>query len=136
MRPARWSSVAVAVLFLAGCGQTHAQTHSGTLRLTAKDNNKVFTVKPHTAIVVTLASNRSTGYRWESAPSSHPLNPLRLVSHRYVAPKKGVPGAAGKEIWRFRAVSHGGQDLGFLYVRPWERHKPPAQDIGFSVEVS
>jgi predicted secreted protein len=137
MRAARWSAVAVAVVFLAGCGQTHAQTHrDSTLRLSAKDNHKEFTVRPHEAIVVTLSSNRSTGYRWESAPASQ-VNPgFRLVSHRYYdAPNKSLPGAAGEEVWRLRPVGKGGADLGFLYVQTSQRHQPPARDVDFNIVV-
>src|SRR5947208_2076654 len=119
MRAARWSAVAVAVVFLAGCGQTHHATlrlGDGTDKYRVL-SNRTYTVKRNDAIVVTLDSNWSTGYRWELAPSFSP-SPVRFVSRRYVAPKKSVPGAAGKEIWRFRAVSHGRKVLNFLSVRP------------------
>ena len=135
MRGARWSSVAVAALFLAGCGQSHAQSHGSTLHLTPKDNHKEFTVKPHEAIVLTLASNRSTGYRWEFASASQMNAGLHQVSHRYVAPKASVPGAAGKEIWRFRPIGRGGAALGFNYVLPSDRHKPAARHVDFSIDV-
>ena len=135
MRAARWSPVAVAVLVLAGCGQSHGETQSSTLHLTENDSGKSFTVRPDEAIVVTLESNRSTGYRWEFAPASQAMLGFRQVSHRYVAPTKRVPGAAGKEIWRFRPVGKGGADLGFLYVLPSERHQPPARNVDFSIAV-
>jgi inhibitor of cysteine peptidase len=104
-----------------------------TLHLTAADNNKVFSVKPQTPIVVTLASNPSTGYRWKLAPQRvHGV--VRLVSHRYVGAKSGLPGAPGKEIWRFRAVAKGATDLGFLYLRSWEKNKP-ARRISIAIRV-
>ena len=121
MRAAHWSPVVVAVLLLAGCGQTHAQTHTqtndSTLHLTENDNGKKFNLKPRGALVVTLASNPSTGYSWEIAPPVPLRSPLRLVSHRYVASKKNVPGAAGSEVWRFRAVGHGRSTYEFLHRR-------------------
>jgi len=40
---------------------------------------------------------------------------VRLVSHRYVAPTTASPGAAGKEIWRFRAVGAGSTWLRLVY---------------------
>ena len=134
MRAARWSAVAVVALFLAGCGQTHAQTYSGTLHLTANLDQKVFTVKPHTAIVVTLASNRSTGYHWQFGSGSSPTEPLRLVSHRYVAPKRSVPGAAGTEIWRFRAVSAGALPIRFVYRRS-SRSEKVVRFVGATIAV-
>ncbi len=143
MRAVRWSPIAVAVLLLAGCGagQRQLQAHGSPLYLSAKDSGAALTLKRGDEFVVTLATNPSTGYRWEGAPSSHPLNPLRVISHRYIAAKTGVPGAPGKEIWRFRAVSHGGMDLGFLYMRTVQRHGTvprhnlTAQDVDFSIDV-
>ena len=135
MRAARWSPVAVAVLLLAGCGQSHAQTYSRTLHLTAANlNKKVFTVEPHTTIVVTLASNPATGYHWQFDPGSSPTEPLRLVSHRYVAPKNSGPGAAGKEIWRFGAVSKGALPIGFVYRRSSQPRKV-VTFVGATIDV-
>lgn len=115
------------MLVLAGCGQTHGQTHGRTLRLTAADNRTQLTLKRHQEFVITLPSVPSTGYRWENAPSSHPLNPIREVSHDY---------AAGKEIWRFRAVSHGGMELGFFYGRLLKRPRPEHWSINRRFDVS
>ena len=135
MTVARWLPVAVAVLFLAGCGQSHVQTHSSTLHLTEKDNGKSFGVGLHEAFVVTLASNPSTGYHWEFLPASQALLGFRVVSHRYIAPTKSVPGAAGKETWRFRAVGKGGVSVGFLYDRPRHRHKFAQRAVVFNIQV-
>ncbi len=92
------------------------------LHLTPANNHRTFAVKPGTAIVITLPSNASTGYRWfdslvESSRGSRSV--VHFVSRRYVAPSTGRPGAAGKEIWRFRAVGKGKTDLGLRYARPW-----------------
>ena len=133
MRAARWSAVALAVVFLAGCGQAHRQSHGQMLHLTAEDNGKEFTVNPHETIVVTLAFNRRPGYRWQFVPGSSPTKPLRLVSHRYVAPRRSVPGAPGKEIWRFRAVSKGALRLGFVFRQP--RQKVPARRFNTTIRV-
>ena len=132
---ARWFPFVVAVLFVAGCGQSHGQTHSATLHLAEKDSGKSFKVRPHETLVVTLASNRGTGYRWEDAPASQAMLGFRLVSHRYVAPRESLPGAAGKEIWRYRPVGRGGANLGFIYVPPSHGPKRPAQRVDFSIEV-
>jgi hypothetical protein len=87
------------MLVLAGCGQTHRQPQVRTLQLTAKDNNKEFTVKPGTPIVVTLSAN----------PGFHVAKPdpkaVRLVSRRYVSPR--IHEALGTAISRFRTVEAG-----------------------------
>jgi predicted secreted protein len=118
-------SAVVAVLFLAGCGQAHVvQTHRPVLHLTAGDSGKVFTVKPHETIVLTLAFNRSPRYRWMFEPASQAMLGFRQLSQRYVPPKNGVPGAKGKEIWRYRPVGRGGANLGVFYGRLHRRPRP------------
>jgi inhibitor of cysteine peptidase len=77
----------------------------------------VILLPPGKATVVTLASNPSTGYEWKLLSTNRRV--VRLVSHRYVAPKVERPGAGGKEIWRFAARARGTVTLVFGYLRPW-----------------
>jgi predicted secreted protein len=86
--------------------------------LDAHDNGRTITVHPGTAIVVVLASNPSTGYRWTLLPGSGRF--VRLVSHRYVPPAKQLPGAGGRESWRFAARARGVVTLALGYLRPWQ----------------
>ncbi|HLX31787.1 MAG TPA: protease inhibitor I42 family protein [Gaiellaceae bacterium] len=95
-----------------------------TLHLTTADNGKTFTVKPQTQIVLTLPTNLSTGYRWDLAWVTDVNHHVRYVSYRYVEPEKNLPGAPGRDVWRFRATSKGTEVLAFQYVRPWEKNKP------------
>jgi inhibitor of cysteine peptidase len=104
-----------------------------TLSLGAADNGKTFTLPPKTAIVVTLPSNASTGYAWQLKPEDKSV--VRLVSHRYLQPKKSVPGAPGNERWRFAAVGAGSVKLRLVYVRSWEKNKPPARRFGVTIRV-
>ena len=107
-----------------------------TLHLTAKDNHRTFTVKPRTAIVVTLASNPSTGFQWKYKPSKGGGKVVKLVSDRYVPPKKGSPpGAAGKEVWHLRAVGTGKMSMQFLDVPPGV-HSTADRKITFAIHVS
>jgi inhibitor of cysteine peptidase len=102
------------------------------LSLTSADNGKAYTVTPHTAVVLTLPSNASTGYRWQLKPVDKSV--LRLVSHRYLQPKKSLPGAPGEERWRFTAVGAGSVQLRLVYVRSWEKNKP-ARRFGVTIRV-
>ncbi len=104
-----------------------------TLSLTQADNGKSFTLPPKTAIVLTLPSNASTGYRWQLKAVDKSV--LRLVSHRYLQPKKTLPGAPGKERWRFVTVGAGRVQLRLSYVRSWEKNKP-ARRFGVTIHVS
>lgn len=88
-----------------------------TLTLRPADNGHTFSVAARTPVVLVLPSNATTGYSWKlsARPSSAVL---RLVSHRYVAPKTTRPGAGGKEVWRFLAVGKGTVRLRLAYVGP------------------
>ena len=103
------------------------------LHLTAKDNGKSFTVKPQQAIVVTLASNPSTGYHWRYLTSSGGEKVV-LLSHSYVASNPGLPGAPGKEIWRFRAIARGDAGIQMRYIRTAQPQKP-ARRFGVTIRV-
>jgi len=142
MRVARLLSIAVVVVFLAGCGQAHRQTQHSTLQLTVKDNRKEFTIRPHGEIVLTLPSDRSTRYRWQWTAERSPMGAgLRTISHRYIPPAKSAPGAAGVETWRLRAVGNEGimvQGLVFgrLLSQPRPRHWSVARRFDFYIVVS
>jgi predicted secreted protein len=105
-----------------------------TLHLTAKDNNKHFTVKPHEAIVMTLATTPGTGYHWQYVHSPGSGKVVKLISHRYIAPKNGQPGAAGKEVWHFGAVAKGKIRLEFDDLPPGST--TPAESVGIAIRVS
>jgi predicted secreted protein len=104
-----------------------------TLNLTGKDNGKTFTVQPQKVIVVTLVSNRSTGYQWRYVRTAGNPKVVKVLSHRYVA-RPGV-GAAGKEIWRFRAVGAGTAKIDLQYIRPFQPQQV-AHRFGVTIDVS
>jgi predicted secreted protein len=93
-----------------------------TLTLRTADNGRTFSVAARSAIVLVLPSNATTGYSWR-LPARPSGSVLRLVSHRYVAPKSKLPGAGGKEVWRFLAVGKGTARLRLAYVGPGQARK-------------
>jgi len=82
---------------------------------------------------ITLESNQTTGYQWQLAK---PLDEsiVKLVGSEYEAPKSGLVGQGGREVWTFEAVSQGITQIAMKYARPWES-TPPAQEQLFSVTV-
>ena len=82
--------------------------------------NKTIEVASGDSIVVTLWSNKTTGYSWsESATISNP-GVLQQTNHEYVAPETGLMGAAGKEVWNFKASKAGNCEVSMDYSQPWE----------------
>lgn len=83
---------------------------------------------------VTLASNATTGYHWELAAALDEAI-VKLVSSTYQAPKTGLIGAGGQEIWTFRAIARGQTVIKLKYVRPWEKDVAPAETASYTVVV-
>jgi predicted secreted protein len=89
--------------------------------LTAADNGGVVRLARGAPVVVLkLAENPSTGYRWKLlAPLDSRV--VKLVSHRYRPPPKGsLVGAPGVSVWRFKAVGSGRTVLRLGYLRSWQ----------------
>ena len=81
-----------------------------------------------------LESNASTGYAWRLA---RPLNEavIVLLESRYRPGADVRPGAAGVEVWRFRAVAKGETTIALEYVRSWETGVPANRTADFTVIV-
>ena len=76
------------------------------------------------SLTVTLCSNPTTGFEWESAQISD-QTVLQQTDHKFVAPEtKGdgppAPGTPGKEVWTFKAFKEGTSTISIEYSRPWE----------------
>jgi inhibitor of cysteine peptidase len=84
---------------------------------------------------VSLASNPTTGFKWDLAT---PLNTnlLTLITNEYVRPNSALMGAGGNEVWKFKAVGEGKADIDLKYARPWEKAVQPAKKTNFVVVVS
>ena len=96
---------------------------------------KPITAKSGQQFKVTLASNRTTGYKWDLAK---PLDAklLALVTNEYVRPNPQLIGGGGNEVWTFKAVSEGKTEIALKYIRPWETNVPPVRTTNFVVVIS
>ncbi len=104
--------------------------------LTAADDSKTVQVQVGQAIVITLDSNATTGYRWRLG---QPLDEavVRLEGSEYLAPTPvpGLVGAGGREVWRFTAIGRGQTALAMQYVRPFETTPTPARTFSVTLVV-
>jgi inhibitor of cysteine peptidase len=83
---------------------------------------------------ITLASNATTGYRWELTALPDEAV-VKLVTNAYKSPETRALGAGGQEIWTFRAVGLGRTVINLKYVRPWEKNVAPVKTASFAVDV-
>ena len=74
------------------------------------------------SLTVTLCSNPTTGFEWESAKISD-QTVLQQVDHKFISPESEPPpppGTAGQEVWTFKALKKGESTISIDYSRPWE----------------
>jgi len=125
------SSVLVALLvssvMVAGCSP------SGEVKLEAKDSGRQIEIEKGQSLVITLASNPTTGYRWEVAELEESI--LRQVGEAEFQPQSDLVGAPGVEILRFETVKAGQTPLKLVYHRPWETDVDPLETFSIQVVV-
>lgn len=125
-------SIAAEVLQTASSG-TSAKAAASIVTVTDQDNGKDIDLPSSQTLVVKLASNASTGYRWtvEGDPA-----PLKLEKQTYrKSTKSSAMGAPGMQVFQFTAGSSGIANLKLNYHRSFEYNQPPAKTFTLRVNV-
>ena len=130
----RWGKLLAALLVAAtaGCAATSpAPTHC---ELTAKDDGRQLRLALGDVFSVELASNPTTGFHWQlaDAGSSGVLAPAGDEFHAPDTERCGTPGV---QKLSFRAAAPGETVLKLVYVRPWEKNRPPMRSFQVTVTV-
>ena len=129
----RLSMGAIASLALGVCacggGQARAPVFVGE-----GDSGGTFFLSIGQQLVVTLASNPTTGYSWSYQSSSSGV--LRDGPSEYVPTQPVLPGSGGTERFVFTGADAGRTRLRFEYRRAWETGVPPAQVVEYTVAVA
>ena len=89
------------------------------------------------SFTVTLCSNPTTGFEWES-PRITDQTVLEQVGHKFEALEFTDPpkeGAAGKEVWTFQALKEGESTVSMEYSRPWEEGEEATWTFNLTVTV-
>ncbi len=123
-------AVLLAVLVLAaGCGTFRE------VKLDADDNGRQIELGKGQTLVITLESNPTTGYRWETTEFEESV--LRLMGEAEFQPSdpQGPPGTGGTETFRFEAMSAGQMALKLVYHRAWEEDVEPLETFSLQVVV-
>lgn len=84
---------------------------------------------------VTLCSNASTGFAWE-VPTWTGDPAVELVQLGNDAPATALPGAAGTQIFTFRATAAGTTRIEFVYSQPWAGGMKGTWRLAVTVTVS
>ncbi len=91
-------------------------------------------------LVVTLCSNPTTGFQWSENAEIGDAAVLEQLSHEFIAPKGSdkknpPPGASGKEVWTFRALTGGTTSVSMEYSQPWQDGEKGAWTFALTVTV-
>lgn len=88
------------------------------------------------SFTVTLCSNPTTGFQWSKSAQISDQIVLEQVDHEFIPPEaKDVEGAAGKEVWTFKALKKGTSSVSMEYSRPWEGGEKGAWKFVLTVVV-
>jgi len=85
---------------------------------------KEISVAAGDSLTVTLCSNATTGFQWSESAQVSDQAVLKQTAHELIAPEEGdgppLVGAAGQEVWTFKALQKGQSTVSMEYGRPWE----------------
>jgi inhibitor of cysteine peptidase len=81
---------------------------------------------------ISLPSNASTGFAWAGLVPSG--SPVEQIDHKYLE-GQAMPGAAGQEVWTFKALKAGTTTIKLEYSRPWEGGEKAVRTLTINVTV-
>ncbi len=98
-------------------------------------SGKELTLAVGGTLTVTLESNVTTGHRWDENVNIGATTVMRQTNHKYQSPATPIPGAGGREVWKFKALKAGKSTISMVYKRPFEPNSPPARTFTLTVVV-
>jgi len=132
----------LSALILGGCGPSKSQEAS--VDVSCDDFTKLQSISKEievavdSSFTVTLCSNPTTGFQWESAKISD-QTVLEQIDHQFVSPKRALPpppGTAGQEVWTFKVLKAGKSTISIEYSQPWEGGEKAAWTYALTVLVN
>lgn len=104
---------------------------TSAISLSADDAGRRIELTKGQALNISLASNPTTGYRWEAKDLDKEI--LRQIGEPEFEPQSKLVGAPGVEILRFQVVDAGRTALNLVYRRSWEMDVQPLET--YTVEI-
>jgi len=94
-------------------------------------NGAALSARRGDTLVVRLAENPTTGFRWTVTQSAAGV--LQPLSDDFEAAGTMAPGAGGARVLRYRVSASGEASLALQLARPWEANAPRSN---FQVRLS
>ena len=137
----RYFFLVLFVLTAAGCGGQYRQTSvnlqnpdSLPQKMVLEDCLPESAVKVGDSLLFRFTEFPGRGYSWMLSEPDSVLQFLKLVSVDRVQ-LADLDGSPDRVEFLFTATRAGRQSLRFIYIRPWETHKPPHDSCVVSVTV-
>lgn len=110
---------------------------TGTIEVTAKDQDQVVRAAVGNLVRITLESNPSTGYNWELRDFDYGVAEF-YGSDLVARQSEGnvLFGAPGDTVITIQAVKPGTQDIKLVYRRQWEPPDQVEATFAFKLEVT
>ena len=102
------------------------------IHVDASHNGGEVTLEVGEVVEISLAENRTTGFRWEIKSQAEPA--CALVNSTFEA-AVSPPGKGGTHRWQFQAEHQGIGEIALEYRRAWDPDVPPRQSFRLNVTV-
>jgi inhibitor of cysteine peptidase len=80
---------------------------------------KTLEINEGDTLTLALGSNPTTGFSWTEQTLISDKTIIEQTNHESVAPATNALGAAGREVWTYRAMKAGTTEISTEYSRPW-----------------
>jgi len=114
--------------------QSSMANSPNNITLTEKDNESHVQVARGSTVTLRLESIPGTGYSWYIEENNPDLLES-LGKPEFEESKSKLLGGIEYQIFRFKAQSPGTNILKLLYIRKWEKEKPPERIYRITVEI-
>ncbi len=88
-----------------------------SISLTEKDNQTTIKVRVADVIIITLAENPVTGFRWQVSKGQDKI--VTLISEDFELPSNAKPGAGGIKTISLKVVNSKGGAVIIQNCKPW-----------------
>jgi inhibitor of cysteine peptidase len=105
-----------------------------SVKVTEEDDGNTVDLDIGDRLEITLDSNPTTGYQWETIGdiSSH----LRQLGESSYEPSGEGIGSGGKTVFIFEAIGAGQTRLELVYRQPFDKETPPTKTFDLTVIVN
>ena len=130
-----WKMLGMTAVMSVLCSCAWAGGAPAHYELTEKDAGRTLQLDKGDTFTILVASNPTTGYGWDFGDPRHDKQVVTVQEDKFIQPDEQLCGAPGKRSITFRAEGAGRTGLHLVYVRPWEKNKPPVQKFDLTVIV-